>query len=207
MLGAVFELLEEASLVEDEAEVLEVLVEGVGDGPVDVDALHDLEVGLLDLLVERADHVVQFLLVVLLLALPEEQLVQREVLVAVAQCVHFDALQELRGELVLRPELEEVLDAVESLVVVEHEEVLVLLLLGHVPQPVQRVEGAEVGRAARLRHCLLLQGLVADERSWLVLGVRAGVVALAEEILLVFVEYSLLLHRVAIEFILTIISQ
>lgn len=63
------------------------------------------------------------------------------------------------------------LNAVESLVVVEHEEVLILLLLGHVPQPVQRVEGAEIGSIASLWHRLILEGLVADERSGLVLWV------------------------------------
>lgn len=63
------------------------------------------------------------------------------------------------------------LDAVESLVVVEHEEIFVLLLLGHVPQPVQRVEGPEIGSIAGLGEWLILEGMVADERSGLIFWV------------------------------------
>lgn len=87
------------------------------------------------------------------------------------------------------------LNAVESLVVVEHEEVLILLLFGHVPQPVQRIECPEIGSIACLWHRLILNRLIADQRNGLVLGIRALFVSFSEEILLILVENMFLLHE------------
>jgi hypothetical protein len=165
-----------------------VLVEGGGNGAVDVDALESLLVALLHPLPEGRYALLQLLLVVLPL-LAEEQLVQLETAPAVAQRVVLDVFQELGRELVLTAELEEVLNAVEPLVVVEHEEVLVLLLLRHVAQPVQGVEGAQQPRRRTLHRTV--EGGVADQRDGLV-GGEGLLEALPEYILLALVENAIL---------------
>jgi hypothetical protein len=165
-----------------------VLVEGGGNGAVDVDALESLLVALLHPLPEGRYALLQLLLVVLPL-LAEEQLVQLETAPAVAQRVVLDVFQELGRELVLTAELEEVLNAVEPLVVVEHEEVLVLLLLRHVAQPVQGVEGAQQPLRRTLHRTV--EGGVADQRDGLV-GGEGLLEALPEYILLALVENAIL---------------
>lgn len=76
ILGIVLKLLEEPSLIEHEAKVLKVLIKGMRYRSVDIDALHDLLIGLFDLLIKRADHIMQFLFVILLFALAKEELIQ-----------------------------------------------------------------------------------------------------------------------------------
>lgn len=66
-----------------------MFIESVGDGSVYVDTLHYFLVDLLNFLVKGSNHFLEFLLVVLLLPLVDEELVQLEV-AAVPQCVHLN---------------------------------------------------------------------------------------------------------------------
>ena len=116
-----------------------MFVEGGRDGPVDVDALDCPLMALGDAFGECGYAESEFFLKVLFL-LASEELIEFEVVVGVAERIVLDVFEELRVDLIAVAELEEVLDAVEALVVVEHEEVLALLLLRHIPQPLQRVE-------------------------------------------------------------------
>ena len=75
IFGVVLKLLEEPCLIEHETKILKMLIKGMRDRSIDIDALHDLLVGLFNLLIKRADHIVQFLLVVLLFALTKEELI------------------------------------------------------------------------------------------------------------------------------------
>ena len=111
----------------------------MGDGFVDVDTLHHFIVYFLYLLLQRNNHILQFLFVVLLFPVIDEEFAEAKVVIAVAECIHLYIFEELGGELVLVAELEEMLNAIEPLVVVEHEEVLGLFFLRHVPQSVQGV--------------------------------------------------------------------
>ena len=111
----------------------------MGDGFVDVDTLHHFIVYFLYLLLQRNNHILQFLFVVLLFPVIDEEFAEAKVVIAVAECIHLYIFEELGGELVLVAELEEMLNAIEPLVVVEHEEVLGLLFLRHVPESIQGV--------------------------------------------------------------------
>lgn len=122
-----------------------MLIEGVGDGLVDVHIADDLLVDFRHFFVE-SDYAILNLLLIMVLIFPHEQLVQLKVMVvAVPQGVDLYILQELGGKLVLIAEFEEVLNSIEPFVIVEEEEIFVLLLLGDVLENGLRVVGPEVG--------------------------------------------------------------
>lgn len=110
-----------------------MLVKGRRNGAIYVDTLQRPLVALLNAFRQSRNRLPQLLLVILPL-LAKEELIQLETAASVAQRIILYIFEELRVELVLTAHLEEVLDAVEPLMVVEHEEVLALLLLRHVPQ-------------------------------------------------------------------------
>lgn len=61
-----------------------MLIKGMRDRSIDIDALHDLLIGLFDLLIKRVDHALQLFFVILLFVLAEEEPVERKVLVGVS---------------------------------------------------------------------------------------------------------------------------
>lgn len=117
-LEVFLEFLQKIGGVQDEAEVFKVFVKGMGYGLAEVDAADCLGVGLLQLLAQGVDSVLdQFELG--LLVFPDEQLIEFEVVaVAVAQGVRLDVFQEFSPVLIIL-KTEKMLNAVQGLVIVE----------------------------------------------------------------------------------------
>lgn len=98
-----------------------------------------------------SNTLLQLFLVVLPL-LANKKLVQLESSSSIAKCVIFYASKKLWSESVLVAHFEEVLNSVEAFVVIEHVEVLVLLLLWHVSEAVKRIICSEFSKRSSLNN-------------------------------------------------------
>lgn len=122
-----------------------MLIEGIRDGLVDIHIADDFFLYLRHFFVE-SDYTILNLLPIMVLTLANKQFVELKIMVvAVSQGIDLYIFEELRGELVLVAKFEEMLNSIESLVIVEDEEILVLLLLGDVLEDALRVVGPEEG--------------------------------------------------------------
>lgn len=164
-----------------------MLVKSRRNSPIYVDTLQRPLVTLLNAFRQRRYRLPQLLAVILPL-LAKEELIQLETAASVTQRVILYIFEEFRVELVLTAHLEEVLDAVEPLMIVEHEEILALLLLRHVPQSLQRVVGARLRQGIVGR---VVEGVIGEQGQRVVS--RVILLVAPEDVHLAVVEDAVLL--------------
>lgn len=75
-------------------------------------------------------------------------------IVAVSQGINLYIFQELGGKLILIAEFKEMLNSIESFVIVEDKEIFILLLLGDILKNALRVVGFEEGLVVLKRRSL-----------------------------------------------------
>lgn len=130
-----------------------MLVEGIGDGLINVHIDDDFLMDFRYFFVE-CDYTILNLLLIMVLILANKQFVELKIIVvAVSQGIDLDIFEEFGGKLVLIAEFEEMLNSIESFVIVEDEKIFVLLLLRDILEDALRVVGLE-------------EGLVVLDRSW-----------------------------------------
>lgn len=179
-----------------------MFIKSIRNGFVDIHIINNFLIDLFDSMVKMYFSILYvFLLVVHRLA--EKQFVKLEIfLFSVSKSVRFDVLKKLSREFIIVSKVKEMLNTIKILMIVHHENVLILSLLRNVLQSIERIVSFEITllflqlTLDKMLFCLSLVKRLIANKGKQAIAVVVGV-TLSEEVYFFVIKESLLLVHIA----------